>query len=71
MYKYYRVMANYEGHTEQLFGSYDRTECVEELDAERDSWKDEGYKGIKIISETTNEAPCRTVYTKQQIAEMI
>ena len=56
MTKYYEVTATNEGTTEVLYGSYLRQDCKDEIDAERDSWKECGYKAIKITSrECTDE----------------
>lgn len=60
--KYYEIKAKYEGETEILFGSFSKDDCTYELEAERDSWKGEGYKAIKIVSRETTETPDPEVY---------
>ena len=62
MYKYFKVIGYYNGELEVLFSSYDKEDCVYELEAERDSWKDEGYKQFKIVFELVNDAPDKGVY---------
>lgn len=65
---YYEITATIEGETEILFGSFVRSDCTFELDAERESWKDEGYKAIKITTRKTDDAPDMTVYTAAELA---
>ncbi len=62
MTKYYDVMARIDGEDEQLFGSYVREDCVSEIECERDSWKEQGYKAIRIVSRETTEQPDPEVY---------
>tara|TARA_R110000772_G_scaffold25194_1_gene65819 strand:- start:3505 stop:3948 length:444 start_codon:yes stop_codon:yes gene_type:complete len=62
MNKYYEVKATHEGTSEVLYGSFDRTDCTYEVEAERDSWKSQGYKGIKIVARAVNEEPDPEVY---------
>lgn len=50
------------GRTEKLYGSFDKSDCTYELDAERESWKAEGYKKFKIISKETADKPDKKVY---------
>jgi len=61
--KYYKVIGIIDGASECLFGSFDRSDCVSEIDAERVSWRADGYKGIKIISEDTTDTPDTDVYS--------
>lgn len=66
---YYEIKSiNIDGDDEILFGSFVRMECVYELDAERSSWKDDGYRCIKICSRNTDEAPDMSVYTADELA---
>ena len=65
MNTYFKVIATIEGETEILFGSFVKADCSYELKAERDSWKEAGYKNIKIISEETKEVPDKEVYRDQ------
>ena len=66
MYTYYEVFAtrksDWATDSEVMFGSYDRTDCTAEIDAERDAWKDEGYSKIRIQSRETEEAPDPEIY---------
>ena len=61
MFKYYEIVANCNT---VLYGSYDRSEATYELEAERDSWKDEGYRGIKLRWSATEEKPDTSIYGK-------
>ena len=61
MFKYYEIVANCNS---VLYGSYDRSEATYELEAMRDSWKDEGYRGIKLRWRATDEAPDVGIYGK-------
>jgi hypothetical protein len=64
MNKYFRIIATHKetGKEEILFGSYDRSDCVYEKDCEKDSWKEEGYKGIRIVSCEVEEEADKEVY---------
>lgn len=68
MTKYYEITAKFEGEKELLFGSFIKADCLYELEAERDSWKGEGYKSIKLVSRETEEKPDTTVYSADEIA---
>ena len=61
-HKYYEVVGTMDTQVEVLFGSFDRSDCAYEVQAERDSYKAEGYKHIKITSRMTTETPDPTVY---------
>ena len=67
MTKYYEVIATIDGEIDTLFGSFMRADCVGEIDAEKHTWKGEGYKGIKIVSRETTEQPDREVYKDDAI----
>ena len=68
MTTYYEIKAvNIDGDTEVLYGSFVKAEARYELDAEKASWKDEGYKLIKIVSRTTDDAPDMSVYTQEEL----
>ena len=71
IHTYYEVQAQIDGQTEILYGSYVRKDCAHEVQAERDSWKDEGYKAIKIVSRETTEQPDKEVYDIQERAKLI
>jgi hypothetical protein len=61
MYKYYEVVANCQT---VLYGSYDRDEAKFELEAMRDTYKEDGYKGVKLRWRATEEAPDVGIYGK-------
>ena len=62
MTTYYRVIATLEDEDEMMFGSFVKRDCTYEIQAERDSWKDEGYRNIRIVPEQTEEEPDTVVY---------
>jgi len=64
MSTYYEIKAIIDGESEILYGSFDRSDCVFELDAERLTWKAQGYEQIKIVSRKTEESPDPEVYVK-------
>ena len=59
---YYEVIGFIDGEPELLFGSFIRQDCIDELDAERDAWKADGYKRLKIVSRQTTDLPDSEVY---------
>jgi hypothetical protein len=65
---YYEVTGTIQGETEILFGSFVRGDCAYELDAERDSWKDEGYRALHIAARETSDTPDPSVYTAAELA---
>ena len=48
--KYYEFKADIDGQTDVIYGSYERADCVYELEAERFGLKQEGYKKFRIES---------------------
>ena len=62
MNKYYEVIATIHGTTDVLYGSFERSDCVGEIDDERDTWKLQGYKAIKIAYRNVTESPDLEVY---------
>jgi hypothetical protein len=60
--KYFDVIGFIDDVSESLYGSFDRLDCKYELEAEKTSWKDQGYKGIQIVSRETSDKPDPTVY---------
>ena len=63
MSKYYEVKAlNIDGQDEVLFGSFDRSDCTYEMQAERVSWKADGYTHISLTSRLTTDQPDPQVY---------
>ena len=65
MNKYYMVTGVLNGRTEKLFGSFDKADCTYEIEAEKESWKGEGYKNIKISTKETADKPDKEVYNVQ------
>lgn len=62
MNKYYLVIGEIEGKTEALYSSFVKADCIYEIGAERESWKEEGYKKIKVTSINTTDIPDPEVY---------
>ena len=62
MSKYYEVIGTIDGQDEVLFGSFLRSDCLYELDADRWWYQAEGYKGLTIKSRLTSETPDPEVY---------
>ena len=69
MTTYYRVTAILDGDTESLYSSYVKADCVYELDCERATWKEEGYKGFKITSEEVTDLPDAEVYEDEVVTK--
>lgn len=61
-HKFYVVTGVIDGAKEELYGSYAREDAVYEKEAEKESWKEQGYKKIKIEVTTKIEAPDPEVY---------
>tara|TARA_R110002051_G_scaffold272533_1_gene333018 strand:+ start:117 stop:434 length:318 start_codon:yes stop_codon:yes gene_type:complete len=68
-FKYFKITARLVGEMETLYGSYDKAEAEYELEAMRDSWKDEGYRGIQLKCWFVDEAPDEGIYGKAFIAK--
>ena len=62
MNTYYKITGTIDGHEETLFGSFDKSDCTFELDSEKQTWKDEGFRKLKITNEETEEKPDPEVY---------
>jgi hypothetical protein len=60
--KYYELIATFDGESEVIFGSFDRSEVVEEKEAEQVTLKQQGYKDLKIVSREAEEKPDTEVY---------
>lgn len=69
--KYYDVFGTIDGEQEQLFGSFNRQDCKDELDAERETWKDQGYKKLTIVSRITDDKPDLEVYKDEYLQDAI
>jgi len=59
LYNYYFVT---DSKGEQLYGSYEEQDCIDEIDAEKGTWIDQGYTDIKVITTQVTEAPDPEVY---------
>ena len=62
MNTYYEIKATIDGDTDILFGSFSKADCQYELQAEKVSWKDQGYANLAITSRDTDESPDPVVY---------
>jgi hypothetical protein len=71
MNTYYELTAIIDGETEVLFGSFNKNDCFYEHKAEAYSLRDEGYRNFKVVSRETTDAPDPTIYTAEEIKEMI
>lgn len=68
MTTYYEIKAiNIDGDDEILYGSFVKSEAQYELQAERDSWKADGYKCIAITSRDTDDQPDPEVYSATEL----
>jgi hypothetical protein len=63
--KYYQLHAQLDGQLDVIFGSYIKQDCKDELDCERESLKDQGYKGFKIVAIEVEDTPDLDVYDGQ------
>jgi len=70
-FKYFQITAKFDGATDILYESYDKAEAEYELEALRDTWKDEGYRGIKLGWVAISEAPDANIYGKAFIAKQV
>ena len=67
---YYNTIGIYsDGETENLYGSFDRDDCVSELECEKESWKEDGFKKFKIVAIKTTEKPNTSVYGRKFVTE--
>ena len=63
MYTYHEVWAtNSDNEPELMSGSYERSDCVAEIEADRDSLQEQGYSKLRIQSRETEEAPDPEIY---------
>ena len=67
MATYYTLTATIDGELEVIFGSFVKADCEYELDAEKESLKDQGYKGFKIVAAESNETPDLKVYAGEVV----
>ena len=61
--KYFEVVGSIDNDIGVLFGSFDRTDCLYELDAERSNYKIEGFTNLRVISRETIDRPDPKVYS--------
>lgn len=59
---YYEITGEINGSTEVLFGSFDKSDLDDELRAERENWKEQGYTNIHKASRMVDETPDPEVY---------
>lgn len=59
---YYEVVGIISGKIEVLYGSYQKSDCVYEKEAEKEWWRDQGYRKIRITSREVKEIPDKEVY---------
>jgi hypothetical protein len=69
MNNYYEVIGSLDDKIDILYGSFVRADCTDEIDAEKASWKSEGYKKIKIVSRAVEEAPDLEVYVEDVVTK--
>lgn len=63
MAQYHEIQATLNGATPSiLFGSYNKPDCIDELLAEREQWKSEGYTGFKFHTSEIEQAQDRSIY---------
>lgn len=62
MNNYYEISGTIDSEEEILFGSFERADCVYELEAEKEQWKEEGYKKLRIKPKKTSEEASAEVY---------
>ncbi len=70
IYKLYTITGTIDGQIEELYCSYDRSDCVYEKDCEKDTWKEQGYKKITIGSRIVEEQPSAEVYDSATTGEL-
>ena len=68
MNTYYEIKGTVDGEEEILFGSFDKSDCTYELESEKEGWKSEGYKKIKIVSREEAAEPDTEVYGEDFVA---
>jgi hypothetical protein len=59
--KYFELVAEIDGTKEVIFGSFVKSECIYEKEAEARELKASGYKKIQIVSRETGEKPDKEV----------
>jgi len=64
MNTYYQVTAiNKESsEVEIMFGSFEKRDCISEIDFEKHNWKNDGYKSFKVVSIEVEDTPDPEVY---------
>jgi len=65
MNTYHVINASIEGQNIELFGSFDKNDCIYELEANVSQWKQEGFKAIKLAKRLTVNKPNAKVYGKK------
>lgn len=61
-YTYWEITATIDGEKDTLYGSFLHDECKTELEDEKRSWQDEGYKRLAISSRQVEQGPNLEAY---------
>lgn len=69
---YYELKGTYTNESgekvdEILFGSYVRSECAFEKSTNKDQWREEGYRRLRIEQRQTEEQPDPEVYSPEEL----
>lgn len=59
---YYEITGVIDGKKEVLHGSFVKSDCAYELEAEKENFKADGYKNLKIESRETEDEPDLEIY---------
>lgn len=65
--KYYEVKATYENVEEIIYGSFLMADCVDEINAEKEALKLDGYKKIRIAAREVDHVPDSEVYSAEEL----
>lgn len=71
MQNYYIITGKFEGETDELFGSFNKQDCIYELEGSKETWKGEGYKSIKIEIKKVDSKPNKEVYPEFEASNLI
>lgn len=62
MARYYNIVGTQNGIEVVLYGSFIKEDCEDEIDCERDNWKEDRITKIKIKSVITSDSPDPEIY---------
>lgn len=68
MTTYHIITAIIDGEKDELYGSFIKADCTYELEAERVTWREQGYSKIKIASRETNDNPDKDIYEQDLLS---